>query len=181
MTSHFMDAVAKSYGLEVRETPVGFKFIGDLIRTGEFLLGGEESGGLSVRGHVPEKDGILACLLAAEIRAVEGRPLGKVLRELFKKVGSFFNRRLDFRLDRPDRFLRVSQALTVRPPLKLAGSSVWRIDQTDGYKFLLRDGSWLGLRPSGTEPVVRLYAEACDEKKLGKLLDEGKKILSQQM
>lgn len=178
MTSHFLDAVAKAYGLEVRETPVGFKYIGDLLRGGEFLIGGEESGGLSIRGHVPEKDGILACLLAAELRAVERRPLGRVLKDLQRKVGGFVNTRLNFRLDHRDRFLQVAQALEVRPPMKLAGSSVWRIDQTDGFKFLLKDGSWLGLRPSGTEPVVRLYGEAPDAKKLAKLLDEGKKILS---
>lgn len=178
MTSHFMDALAKSYKLEVRETPVGFKFIGDLLRGGEFLMGGEESGGMSIRGHVPEKDGVLACLLAAELRATERRTLGRTLKDLYRKVGTFANARLNFRLDRPDRFLQVAQELSVRPPLKLAGSSVWRIDQTDGFKFLMRDGSWLGLRPSGTEPAVRLYAEAGDVKKLAKLLEEGKKILT---
>lgn len=176
MTSHFIDAVAKSHGLEVRETPVGFKHIGDLLRTGEFLIGGEESGGLSIRGHVPEKDGILACLLACELRAVERKTLGKVRQELFKKVGSFVNRRVNFRLDRADRFARVSQALAARPPFKLAGSSVWRINTSDGFKFLMRDGSWLGLRPSGTEPVVRLYAEASEPAKLSRLLVEGKAL-----
>jgi alpha-D-glucose phosphate-specific phosphoglucomutase len=177
MTSHFVDAVAKSCNLEVRETPVGFKYIGDLLRTGEYLIGGEESGGLSIQGHVPEKDGILACLIAAELRACERRPLGKVLKDLFKKVGTFCNQRVNLRLDRPDRFLLVAQTLSVRPPLKLAGSSVWRIDQTDGFKFMMKDGSWLGLRPSGTEPVVRVYAEGSDPKKLAKLLEDGKKIL----
>jgi len=177
MTSHFVDAVAKSHGLDARETPVGFKFIGDLLRTGQFVLGGEESGGLSIRGHVPDKDGLLACLLMLELVACERRPLAAVRDRLFKRVGAFYNARLDCALARPREIQELEERLRLRPPLDLAGGSVWRIDQSDGFKFILRDGSWLGLRSSGTEPVFRLYAEAHDPKRLAALVEAGKKML----
>ncbi|MEK7656367.1 MAG: phosphoglucomutase/phosphomannomutase family protein [Elusimicrobiota bacterium] len=178
MTSHFVDAVAKAHGLRVRETPVGFKYIGDLLRGGGFLLGGEESGGLSIAGHVPEKDGILACLLMLELVAFERKPLSKIREQLFKKYGEFHNVRLNFHLDGPTLSRDLSDRLKVKPPTILAGSSVWRIDESDGFKFVLKDGRWLGMRFSGTEPVVRLYAEAGDAKSLAVLVDEGKKIIA---
>jgi phosphomannomutase len=177
MTSHFVDAVAKSHGLDTRETPVGFKYIGELLRTGQYLLGGEESGGLSIQGHVPDKDGLLACLLMLELRAMEGKPLSTVRDRLFKKVGEFHNVRLNFKLDRMREMMELQERLRVKPPLDLAGGSVWRIDESDGFKFILRDGSWLGLRPSGTEPAFRVYAEAHSDKKLAALVDAGKKLL----
>ncbi len=177
MTSHFVDAVAKSHGLEIRETPVGFKYIGNLLRTGQYLLGGEESGGLSMMGHVPEKDGILACLLLAELVAAEGKPLRKIREDLKKRVGNFLNVRLNLKLDGLDQVRRVQEQLLLRPPLELAGGSVRRIDQTDGFKFILRDGSWVGFRVSGTEPVVRVYVEAADEKRVEKLIEAGKGLV----
>ncbi len=177
MTSHFLDAVAKSHGLDVRETPVGFKFIGELMRTGQFLLGGEESGGLTMRGHVPDKDGLLACLLAVEIAACEGKPLAELRSRLFKRVGSFCNVRLNYKMERLREMIELQERLRVKPPLDLAGGSVWRIDESDGFKFILKDGSWLGLRPSGTEPAFRLYAEAASPKKLAALVAAGKRLL----
>ncbi|MDE1976176.1 MAG: phosphoglucomutase/phosphomannomutase family protein [Elusimicrobia bacterium] len=177
MTSHFVDAVAKSYGLETRETPVGFKYIGELLRTGHFILGGEESGGLSIQGHVPEKDGILACLLMVELVAREKKPLSAVRDRLFKRVGHFCSARINFRIEKLRQMIEVQERLRVKPPLDLAGGSVWRIDESDGFKFILRDGSWLGLRPSGTESAVRVYAEASTPKALGGLMEAGKKLL----
>lgn len=177
MTSHFVDAVAKFHGLEVRETMVGFKYIGEHLRAGGTLLGGEESGGLSIGGHVPEKDGILACLLLAELVAAERAPLSRIRERLFKKVGPFHNVRHNLRLDSLHEARRLQEALRLRPPTVLAGGSVWRIDQTDGFKFIFRDGSWLGLRTSGTEPVFRMYAEASNPKRLEALVEAGKKLL----
>jgi phosphomannomutase len=176
MTSHFVDAVAKSHGMETRETPVGFKYIGEHLRSGQFMLGGEESGGLSVRGHVPEKDGVLACLLALELVAMEKKPLAKIKERLFKRVGSFFNSRINQELERPRDVVELEERLRAKPPLDLAGGSVWRIDHSDGFKFIMRDGSWLGLRSSGTEAVFRIYAEASTPKKLDALLEAGKKL-----
>ena len=177
MTSHFVDAVAKSHGLETRETPVGFKFIGDLLRTGQYILGGEESGGLTMQGHVPDKDGLLACLLMLEIAAREGKPLSAIRARLFKKVGSFHNIRINYKMERLREMIELEERLRVKPPLELAGGSVWRIDQSDGFKFILRDGGWLGLRPSGTEPAFRVYAEASSPQKLEALVSAGKKLL----
>jgi alpha-D-glucose phosphate-specific phosphoglucomutase len=177
MTSHFVDAVAKSHGSETRETPVGFKFLGELLRSGPFLLAGEESGGLSMRGHVPEKDGLLACLLMLELVACEKKTLASVRDRLHKKVGAFYNTRINHRMERLRQIIELEERLKVKPPLELAGAAVWRVDQTDGFKFILRDGSWLGLRSSGTEPVFRVYAEAHTPKRLNEMLDAGKKML----
>jgi phosphomannomutase len=178
MSSHFVDAIAKQHGLEVRETAVGFKNIGNFMRTGQYLLGGEESGGLSMMNHVPEKDGILACLLMAELVAYERKPIKKILADLNKKVGSFINSRVDLKLDPNINMDSLVERLRVNPPLNLAGSSVWRIDHNDGFKFIMKDGSWLGLRPSANEPLVRVYAEAPTAQKAAALNEAGKKIMS---
>jgi len=177
MTSHMVDVIANSYGYGVRETPVGFKYIGDLLKTGEFVIGGEESGGLSIKGHVPEKDGILACLLAIEMIAYEKKSLDKIISEVENKFGKFYTKRLNFRLDESIDINSVVERVKKDPPLKIASYPVWRIDQTDGFKFILKNGAWLGLRPSGTEPIVRIYAEAKDESLLNKLIEEGKNII----
>ncbi len=177
MTSHFVDAVAKSHGSETRETPVGFKFLGELLRSGSFLLAGEESGGLSIRNHVPEKDGLLACLLMLELVACEKKTLRTVRDRLHKKLGEFHHTRLNHHMDRQRQVIELEERLRVKPPLELAGAAVWRIDQTDGFKFILRDGCWLGLRSSGTESVFRVYAEAHSAKRLDEMLQAGKKLL----
>ncbi len=178
MTSHFVDAIGKYYGLETRETPVGFKYIGDLLKTGEYLVGGEESAGMSIMGHVPEKDGILACLLMAEMVAYEKKPLKTLLNNLYKKVGPFMNMRVNLQLNEKESIERINERLTLKPPLNIAGFPVWRINDADGFKFIMKDGSWLGLRPSGTEPVVRIYAEAQTKPKLMSFVNAGKKIIS---
>lgn len=177
MTSHFIDAVAKFHGSETRETPVGFKYLGELLRSESFLLAGEESGGMSIRGHVPEKDGILACVLMLELAACARKPLASVRARLYDRVGFFHNVRLNYRMERLRQIIELEDRLKAKPPLELAGSSVWRVDQTDGFKFILRDGSWLGLRSSGTEPVFRVYAEAHTAKRLQEMVEAGKRML----
>ncbi len=178
MTSHFADAVGRQYGLTVRETPVGFKHVGNLLRTGQYLIGGEESGGLSIMGHAPEQDGILACLLMAEMVAYERRPIKKILAELNRKVGNFVNSRIDQCVDKGVNLAAVLEKLTHRPPLNLSGASVWRIDHTDGFKFIMKDGSWMGLRPSDTDPTIRIYAEASTKPRMEALIETGKKIIN---
>lgn len=178
MTSHFADAVGRQYGLTVRETPVGFKHVGNLLRTGQYLIGGEESGGLSIMGHAPEKDGILACLLMAEMTAYERKPIRKILAGLNKKIGNFVNSRIDARVEKGVNLAAVLEKLAHRPPLNLSGASVWRIDHTDGFKFIMKDGSWLGLRPSAAEQLVRLYAEASNKPRMEALIEAGKKIIN---
>lgn len=176
VSSHFIDAVARMHGREVVETPVGFKWIGEYMRGKEILIGGEESGGLTVHRHVPEKDGPLACLLMAEMRAVEGRPLAKVLKDLYKKVGTFVVGRGNFRLS-PKRKNALVAELAKGAPDRIAGSKVAKHITLDGHKFVLADGSWLAVRFSGTEPVVRLYLEASSPKRLEELRSAGTKMI----
>lgn len=167
-TSHFVDAVAAHHGIEVLETPVGFKFIGEYIRDDRILIGGEESAGLTVRGHVPDKDGILACLLVAEMVAAEGKPLTKLLNELYQRVGEFHTRRENLRLT-PE----LEEALPGKlaaPPKELAGKKVAKVITIDGAKFLFDDGTWVLFRKSGTEPVVRVYAEGRSDRELETLI-----------
>jgi phosphoglucomutase len=184
MTSHFLDAVAKKHGLEVRETPVGFKYIGEIMqregsiypsKAGQFILGGEESGGLTIRGHVPEKDGVLACLLAAEIAALTGKPLRKSIEALQKEVGVFLSDRLNFHVN-GEKMSGLRSRLRSSPPTRFPGFNVRRIVETDGYKFLMTDGSWLGVRLSGTEPVVRVYMEAQSKDKIKALEKAGRQL-----
>ncbi len=178
MTSHMVDVIAKENGYDVRETPVGFKYIGELLRSGDFVIGGEESGGLSVKGHVPEKDGILACLLMLELMAYEKKDIEKIIEDVEKKYGKFYTMRVNFRLSDSVDVNEIKSNIEKNPPFKIASKSVWRIDTTDGFKFILKDGDWLGLRLSGTEPVVRIYAESKKEDTLMKIIEEGKKIFN---
>jgi phosphomannomutase len=157
-TSHLVDAVAHEFGVKVHETPVGFKYIGALMESEPIIVGGEESGGLSVKGHVPEKDGILACLLMAELVAYEGQSLGKVLKGIQKRAGGIVSDRINLRVttERKEQLLsKFAKGLT-----EFGGQNVTGVVTMDGYKFLLNDGCWVMFRASGTEPVFRCYLEA---------------------
>ncbi len=175
-TTHLLDRVAARYGRPVVETPVGFKYIGELIARDAIVLGGEESAGLSVRGHVPEKDGILACLLVAELVAANGRrPLRQLLQQLFAEVGTLLTRRINVPLGGGG-----GAALDARLralPSHVAGRKVVGVNRTDGVKLLLDDGSWLLVRPSGTEPLARLYLEADSDAALAALESAGRALL----
>ncbi len=173
-TSHLMDAVAQQHGLAVIETPVGFKYLGEMLVRGELLLGGEESGGLSIRGHIPEKDGILACLLVVEMVARTGKSLKVLLQELFARVGESHPLREDVPLtgEQQNRL----RAVLASPPTTIAGIRVERVSTIDGLKLYLHGGSWLLVRVSGTEPVVRLYAEAGREELTRVLLADAQRL-----
>lgn len=160
-TTNLINALADYHKVELFETPVGFKYIGELILADKIVIGGEESAGLTIRGHVPEKDGVLAGLLVAEMVASRGKNLGTQLKELFAKVGSFFPVRQNFRLTS-----EVKQKFTEKlrqDPSELGGRRVSQIVRTDGLKLIFEDGSWVCYRVSGTEPVVRAYTEARSE------------------
>ncbi len=157
-TSHLVDAVAGMFGVKVHETPVGFKYIGALMESEPIIVGGEESGGLSVKGHVPEKDGILACLLMCELVAYEGRSLQKILKEIEAKTGTVLSDRINLRVT-PERKEALLQRFA-RGLDEFGGQKVSRTVTTDGFKFLLNDGCWVMFRASGTEPVFRCYLEA---------------------
>jgi phosphomannomutase len=157
-TSHLVDAVAREFGVKVHETPVGFKYIGALMESEPIIVGGEESGGLSVKGHVPEKDGILACLLMAELVAYDGRGLGSILKEIQAWAGGIVSDRINLRVTtaRKEELLqRFKNGLD-----EFGGQKVRDVVTKDGYKFLLGDGCWAMFRASGTEPVFRCYLEA---------------------
>ena len=177
MTTHLVDAVAKKHGIEVRETPVGFKYIGDVMLKEDMIIGGEESGGLTILGHIPEKDGILACLLVAEMVAINKKPIKEILKQIYKEVGVILSTRLNFRMPQ-EKMEQVKSKLAQNPPSEIASLKVKDINKLDGYKFILEDGSWVGLRLSGTEPVIRIYVEASNNKKINALADASKKFLS---
>jgi alpha-D-glucose phosphate-specific phosphoglucomutase len=175
-TTHLVDRVAKLHGREVYETPVGFKFIGELISEDKIVIGGEESAGMSIKGHVPEKDGILACLLALEMVCREGMTLRKQLERLFEKTGKVLTRRVNINLT--DKLKeRLNEKLALGPE-SFAGHKVVQTITLDGHKYVLDDGSWLLMRLSGTEPVVRLYAEANSADDLATLSKEGEKFIT---
>jgi Phosphomannomutase len=174
-TSHLVDRVAANRGLKVYETPVGFKFIGELINKDEIIIGGEESAGLSIRGHYPEKDGILACLLAAEAVAVRGKSLSQQLEELYEKVGHLESGRIGVRLT-PEVSAKLKEKLA-QEPTEIGGRKIEKINRLDGVKFIFADGSWMLMRPSGTEPLVRIYAEANNQSDLEVLIEQGRNYL----
>src|SRR5437867_8417639 len=166
-TSHQVDAVAALLGVKVHETPVGFKYIGALMESEPIIVGGEESGGLSVKGHVPEKDGILACLLMAELIATERKSLGQILKELEKQTGQFHTDRLNVKIapEKKEALLnKLAAGLNSVGPFP-----VQKFITTDGYKFLLPGGEWVAFRASGTEPLIRCYLEAKSASQLKKL------------
>lgn len=170
-----IDRMCEVYGLEMREMPVGFKHLGELILYDGFMLGGEESGGMGFHRYLPERDGVLTCLLLLELAARERKPISRLLAELTAEFGPFHYDRRDaeFPLERRADLLR---GLVARPPARLDGVAVREIKDLDGVKFILRDGSWLLIRPSGTEPLVRIYAESPQSGRVGRLLAAGRRL-----
>jgi phosphoglucomutase len=174
-TTNLVNALADYHKVPLYETPVGFKYIGELIIADKIAIGGEESAGLTIRGHVPEKDGIIAGLLVAEMVATRGKSLGTQLKELFGKVGSFYPVRENFRLT-----AEVKATFTEKlkaDPTELSGRKVSRVVRTDGLKLILEDGSWVCYRLSGTEPVVRAYTEARSEQDMEALKAAAEKFV----
>ncbi len=171
-TTNLINAIAEKNGVPLYETPVGFKYIGELINADKIAIGGEESAGLTIRGHVPEKDGVLAGLLVAEMVARRGKTLGLQLKELFGEVGSFYPHRENFRLT-PDVKAKFTEKVK-GDPTELGGRKVTSIVRTDGLKLILEDGSWVCYRLSGTEPVVRVYTEVRNEGDGAKLSEAAK-------
>jgi phosphoglucomutase len=166
-TTNLINALAKKHDVELHETPVGFKYIGELIMQDKIAIGGEESAGLSIRHHVPEKDGLLAGLLCCEAVARRGRSLGEQLKTICNQVGSYYPQRENFRLT-PEVKTKFTEKLR-SDPRDFCGHPVGQVVRTDGLKLLFEDGSWVCYRLSGTEPVVRVYTEARSEQGLEKL------------
>ncbi|MGZ4840953.1 MAG: phosphoglucomutase/phosphomannomutase family protein [Candidatus Angelobacter sp.] len=163
-TTNMINALAEYHGVPLYETPVGFKYIGELIKQDKIAIGGEESAGLSIRHHVPEKDGVLAGLLCCEAVASRKKSIGQQIKDLFGKVGSFYARRENFSLT-PEVKTKFTSKMK-SDPAELSGHKVMQAVRADGLKLILDDGSWVCYRVSGTEPVVRIYSEASSEKGL---------------
>ena len=175
-TTRMIDRLAKHYGLPIYETPVGFNHIAEHMLHEDILIGGEESGGISFRGHIPEGDGILMGLLLVEIVAQSGMTLHELVANLLQEVGPAYYRRNDLRLSRPIAKQDMSEMLTRNAPTAIGGEKVIEVLTRDGVKYILGDDSWLLIRPSGTEPVLRVYAEGRSPDMVDALLGYGEQI-----
>ena len=165
MTS-MADKLAAEFGVPVYEVPVGFKNVAPKMMETNAVLGGEESGGFAIRGHIPERDGILIGLLFADMIVKLRQPLSQILAGLEKRVGPHAYARHDIHLNREtyeQERVRILRQLETHEPSEIAGVKVERIRSDDGFKFYLADGSWVLLRASGTEALVRIYSEAADK------------------
>ncbi|MEN8208472.1 MAG: phosphoglucomutase/phosphomannomutase family protein [Candidatus Fermentibacteria bacterium] len=169
-TGSLMDRVALDHGLETVITPVGFKYLGAEMLSGNVILAGEESGGLSIMDHVPEKDGILACLLAAEMVCAGGRGLTAQLDDLWKKYGRVYVSRVDLQLD--DSITEhITNSYFESDPSSIAGLAVDSIDRIDGVRMVLEGGDWVLIRLSGTEPLARIYVQSDSSEKRDDILE----------
>ncbi len=175
-TSHLIDAVAKKYGIEVYETGIGFHFIGDLLMQGKIIFGGEENAGLTIKDHLPERDGILACLLVAEMVATERKPIKDLLKRLYKEVGTILAERAVIPL--PETSWKAFAGKLSLPLMEFGGMRVkGKKTTSDGTKYMLEDDSWLLLRFSDTERAVLLYAESSLEEKTNELIKAGSRFV----
>jgi phosphomannomutase len=175
-TTRMVDLLAADLGLIVHETPVGFNHIAEYMLKEDVLIGGEESGGISFLGHIPEGDGILMGLLLTEIVAQSGVSLSELVANLLLKYGPAVYARRDQRLKRPVAKEKMVDYLINNAPKSIGGEEVSEISTKDGVKYILNDNSWLLIRPSGTEPVLRVYAEGRSDEMLQTLLAYGEKI-----
>jgi phosphomannomutase len=170
----YLDRIAAAEGRPFHCLPVGFKHVAALLERGELAIGGEESGGIGVAGYLPERDGLLAGLLLMEAVALSGKPLSGLLRDLVEEFGDYHYDRRDLHL--PSGAAERLEGLRRHPPDRVGGVRVEAIDALDGIKMLLGDEGWLLLRASGTEPVVRVYAEALSPERVAALLDDGARL-----
>lgn len=165
-TTHLLDAIAKKHNREIYEVPVGFKYIGSTLLEKGAIMGGEESGGMTIKGHVPEKDGILACLLIAELAGLRKKSLGEIIKDMQKEYGTFYNKRVDVKIDAETKEA-ILKKLEKRPQ-RLGILNVNKYDklESNNTRFIFSDREWLIIRPSGTEPLLRCYIEAGTKKNL---------------
>jgi phosphomannomutase len=175
-TTRMIDRLAKKYGLKLYETPVGFNHIADYMMSEDVLIGGEESGGISFKGHIPEGDGPIMGLLLVEMIAASKKPLIELVDDLLEEVGPAFYERTDLRLSRPVAKAEMTGFLTQQAPAEVGGQKVAEVSQRDGVKYIMADDSWLLIRPSGTEPVLRVYAEGRTQEMVKALLQYGQKV-----
>lgn len=174
-TTHLIDTMAAKHGVKVHVTPVGFKYIGELMENEPVIIGGEESGGLSIMGHVPEKDGLIACMLLTEMVAIRKETLKETLAYIEKTYGKFCTGRVDLRLT-PEKKEALWSEIQTGNSADFAGLKIVNRENVDGIGWELEDGTFTLVRPSGTEPLLRCYAESRDEAKLNKVLEAFRKL-----
>jgi len=170
-----INLLAEKYGLKLFETPIGFKHICELMLDHDILMGGEESGGLGVKGHIPERDGILMGLLLLESIAMTGKGLRQQLNETMDEIGYFYYRRLDLQIEQTAKEKLIDH-LKQNKISEICGVKVVATNFSDGFKFIFEGGAWLLIRPSGTEPVLRLYSEASSLDNVETFLAAGREI-----
>jgi phosphomannomutase len=175
-TTRMIDLLSRRFCLPLFETPVGFKHICSLMLTEDVLIGGEESGGIGFKNHIPERDGVLSALFLLESMAFENKSLDGLLESLKEEIGPFCYRRMDVPLDRKHSGTEILASLAAKPPADISGSPVADVRTSDGVKYLLADSGWLLFRASGTEPLLRIYAEASSEEKAAALVRAGKNL-----
>jgi alpha-D-glucose phosphate-specific phosphoglucomutase len=175
-TTMMVNRLAARYGLPLVETPVGFNYIADHMLGNDVLIGGEESGGIAIKGHIPEGDGVLMGLLLLEVMAEAGAPLHEIIADIQRVAGPTCYARTDLRLRQPVAKGEMVTRLTEGAPARIGGVAVQAVDALDGIKYHLADESWLLIRPSGTEPVLRVYAEAPEEGGVRALLGFGEEV-----
>jgi phosphomannomutase len=175
-TTRMIDRLANRYGLTLYETPVGFNHIADYMMKEDVLIGGEESGGISFKGHIPEGDGPIMGLLLVEMIAAWKKPLVELVGDMLADVGPALYERVDLRLSRPVAKAEMTEFLTQKAPAEIGGQKVQEISQRDGVKYVMGDDSWLLIRPSGTEPVLRVYVEGRNQEMVKALMDYGKTV-----
>lgn len=176
--TQLVDLLAQKYKLPLYEVPIGFKHIAEHFLAGGVLIGGEESGGIGIRGNIPERDGVFIGLVLVEIMATCDKSLRFLIEDLFKRFGFFYYDRFDLEVDLSTKE-RITSFLSQLKLGEVANRKVIKVNDLDGYKFLLDDSSWLMLRPSGTERVVRIYAEGHSPEEISVLIEEGKRIIGQ--
>ncbi|MFH1860049.1 MAG: phosphoglucomutase/phosphomannomutase family protein [bacterium] len=177
-TTHLVDAIAKKYDVPCRQTNVGFRNVAEIMRNENMLIGGEESGGLTIAGHIPEKDGILGCLLTTEMLASESldklrKSIQNILQGLYEEFGYFFTKRMDICLSKEE-MDALSETLQHHPPKRLGDLQVTKIENN---KFFMEDGSWILIRQSATEPLIRMYAETASKERLHGLIEAGMEFI----
>jgi phosphomannomutase len=173
-TTTMLDKLGELYDIPVINTGVGFKYVAPKMLETKAMIGGEESGGYAFRGHVPERDGILAGLYFLDMMVRLGKKPSELLEELFSRVGAHYYDRIDTKFQ-GDRHSREQRILDSKPKT-FGGLAVTGQDTTDGFKFTLEDGGWLLIRFSGTEPIIRVYTETTHKDRVQAILQDGLKV-----
>lgn len=174
-TTSMIDKLGRIYGVPVVETPVGFKYVGPKMMEHNAIIGGEESGGFGFRGHIPERDGVLAGLFLLDMIGKLGKSTSQLVEYLFSKVGPHYYDRIDVEFP-AERRQEITQRVENNPPDVVDGEPVIRVQTDDGFKYHLASGSWLLIRFSGTEPVLRIYTETNAPERVRRILEEGKRV-----